>query len=84
MPNRKTCAKCGSRDVIPEAPVPDKGDAGVAGDMEMRIPENPHAWIFKGMQSTPVRADICGACGYMELYVEDPRLLWKTYRSQNL
>jgi hypothetical protein len=38
--------------------------------------------IFKGAVSSKLRAWICGACGFTELYVTNPQKLLEAFREQ--
>jgi len=76
----QTCPKCGSPDIIPNVVIPDHYELGMANEMIMRISENPSAWIFKGTQKSTMRAWICGECGFVEMYVTQPRVLWEAWQ----
>ena len=71
------CAKCGSKDVIPDGVVfdfdrgPSILQAGFFG--------HPDALIMKGRTGNSVRARICGHCGHVEMFVEDAKALFKEY-----
>ena len=72
------CARCGSSKIIPDVQVIDKGPNG-HGDLQVTILLEPHASIFKGRQYIPLRARVCGDCGFTELFVKDPELIWNAY-----
>ncbi len=40
---------------------------------------NPEAWVFKGAVYAKLRANICGQCGYTELFAENAAALYETY-----
>jgi ribosomal protein S27AE len=75
---KSVCAKCGSSKIIPDAQVFDQGQYS-DGYVKVMVPEEPEALIFKGNKLTPLRARVCGDCGFTELAVEDPQLLWEAY-----
>jgi len=72
------CAKCGSSDVIPNVTV--VGGHGDGGNLRAIVAENPDAWLFKGEVKPSLEAWICGACGFTELYAQDPAALLAAYR----
>ncbi len=74
------CPKCNSADVIPQVAIPDQFELGMASDLSLKMSENPDAFLFKGTKSSTLRAYVCGSCGYSELYLDDPRVLWEAYQ----
>ena len=66
------CARCGSRDVIADAKVIDREDYNVERDLSVATFRRPQAFVFKGRQTTTVSAWVCGDCGFIELYADDP------------
>jgi ribosomal protein S27AE len=66
------CPKCGSADIVADVKVIDRGDANYQGEMTVATFRDPGALIFKGKQETKVSAWVCGSCGYMEFYADDP------------
>ena len=46
------------------------------------VEENPDAWLFKGEVRTSLKAWVCGACGYTELYAKNPAALLAAHRKQ--
>lgn len=74
------CAKCGSTKVVPRARVIDRGDGSMdIGNVRLGVARKPEAWLFKGEEREDVYARLCGACGFAELYVEDPDLVYQAY-----
>jgi hypothetical protein len=69
------CAKCGSSDVIPNVYV-----HGNADNLNVVMDEKPDAWLFKGEVRSRLQAWVCGACGFTELYAQDPAALLAAYR----
>lgn len=76
----QTCAKCGSDQVIPNVLVMDQGQYS-SGTLSLHIEADPTAFLFKGGKSIPLRAHVCGGCGYTELYATKPGELVELYRS---
>ena len=72
------CPKCGSSKIIPDAQVLDQGQYS-DGHLKVVVAEDPDALLFKGKKRTPLRARVCGECGFTELSVEDPHLLYAAY-----
>ena len=71
--NRPTqCVKCGSRDLIADAKVIDRGDYQSQNDLSVATQRHPTAFLFKGQVKTTVSAWVCSACGFIELYADDP------------
>jgi predicted nucleic-acid-binding Zn-ribbon protein len=76
--NISKCAKCGSTKIMPDIQVFDQGQHS-DGRLKVVIAEEPNALIFKRNKLTALRAQICGECGYTELAVEDPHMLYEAY-----
>jgi hypothetical protein len=53
---------------------------GGEGDLRIRVDAHPKALIFKDAERSPLHAYVCAACGFTELYVEDPQALLEAYR----
>ena len=66
------CPRCGSKEVIDNAQLVDKGDHHMATDAEVRLITRPNAWFFKDPMVFKLQPYICGGCGYLESYVEKP------------
>ena len=79
MAQTENCAKCKSPKVIPRARIIDRADYNLHTDLTIHVYENPEALIFKGTSEGTLRARICGACGYVETYVENPDELYAAY-----
>ena len=75
----KTCSKCDSKNIIPNALIEDKGMSNVPWSLSVRVEEKPDALVFKGRHTTALRAWVCGACGFAELYAEEPQALYDAY-----
>jgi len=86
---QKRCATCGSERIIPMATVRDRahtalGGSGFAIDAEsvVAINTNPHAGIFAQRHVlSRIHAWVCGDCGYMPLFADDPQQLYAAYQA---
>ncbi|WP_459554510.1 hypothetical protein [Lacunimicrobium album] len=74
MKQSNTCPKCGSKEVIADAMAVDHGEANMELDMTVATFKTPENWLFKGKMSTKVSAWVCGGCGFVEFYADEP---WK-------
>ncbi len=73
------CLKCGSDSVIPDVRLIDRGDADQRKVTELGVATKPQALVFKGEVRVPTHAQVCGDCGFVEVYATDPRTLWEAY-----
>jgi hypothetical protein len=73
------CPRCGSTKIIPRVRIVDQGQYS-NGALQVVIVGNPEALIFKDRRYGNLTADICAACGHVELRVENPRELYEHYR----
>ncbi len=71
MTEHESCPKCGSNRVIDDVRIV----AFEGGHLVAKVQKKPHAKLFKGTVSVPLKARVCGACGYAELYASDPASL---------
>ncbi len=81
MRNDHSCARCGSDQIIPDVHIKDRSQ-GLLDDESLtaEVYEHPGAMLFKGTQQARRIAEICGRCGYAELYAENPEELWAAYQ----
>ncbi|MDP1564533.1 MAG: hypothetical protein Q8M16_24395 [Pirellulaceae bacterium] len=75
------CPKCTAQKMIPEVTVIDSNGSS-SDNLTVRLDRNPQAWVFKNPAFQELKAKVCGACGYTELYVTDPAALWSAYLIQ--
>lgn len=72
------CPECGSDKII-------KGGKLRPGEAVMKVNvvvfENPDAFVFKGAVSSNLNATICGNCGFVRAYAEEPGQLWVAYQN---
>ncbi|MEX0727203.1 MAG: hypothetical protein WEB58_22210 [Planctomycetaceae bacterium] len=71
MKSTNTCPKCGSHDVIADA----KAIDNVNCDLCVATYAAPDALFFNGEQRTKLSAWVCAACGFVELYADEPAAL---------
>lgn len=69
MAERDLCLKCRSPLVMGDVRIMDRV---YAEDLRAEVRKRPEARLLKGKVSTPLRARVCGACGFTELYAQDP------------
>ncbi|MCO6047839.1 hypothetical protein NG895_28370 [Aeoliella sp. ICT_H6.2] len=69
------CPKCSSTNIIHDAKAIDYYDYGVQETMRVGVDRNPSAWIFKGQENSTVSAWVCGDCGFVEFYADEPTKL---------
>ena len=75
-----TCPKCGSSNIMSGVKIVDRYHlAGLEQNLSLKVEEEPNALVFKGSLEKPLRAQVCGGCGFTEFYVSDPAELWATY-----
>lgn len=78
-PSRTPCTKCGAQQVMPDLRILDQDGEFHSRSLSLQIHRNPYAMIFKGEEVVDLRANVCGNCGYTELYATNPGLLWDTF-----
>jgi predicted nucleic-acid-binding Zn-ribbon protein len=66
------CPKCKCNIVVQGVRVLDRGHLDDAHDLSVVAYRKPDAWLFKGEVACNLWACVCGACGYTELYAENP------------
>ncbi len=78
----EVCAKCGSEKLIWDATAIDRGDYNSEGELSVGVDEKPSALIFKQRMRSNVSAVVCGECGYIEFYAENPEILYQAYQNR--
>jgi predicted nucleic-acid-binding Zn-ribbon protein len=73
------CAKCGSTRIIPRARLTELAPHVHEVSVRVAVTERPEALVFKGEKHVDTYAKVCGACGYVEVYVDDPSALYDSY-----
>ncbi len=73
------CTKCGASKMITGIPVEDQGQPS-DGQLKAHVGFlHPEAIIFRGSTYAELRANICGQCGYTELFADNPEVLYEAY-----
>ncbi len=73
------CKNCGSEKMIPGVQMLDQGHHS-DGTLKAHVGfEDPDAVIFRGAVYARLKANICGECGYTELFADDPAELYAAY-----
>lgn len=73
------CRNCGSEKVIPEVRVQDQGHHS-DGLLKAYVGNNdPAAVILREPVFAKFKANICGECGFTELFADDPAALYAAY-----
>ena len=67
------CPKCNSTQIVAGAIAVDHIDGINSHASQVAFEANPQAWLLRGRVSTPIAAWVCGECGYIEYYADDPR-----------
>jgi predicted nucleic-acid-binding Zn-ribbon protein len=75
----QNCPKCQSDKVIPDVQIIDR--AGHVIRLGVKVFEHPEALVFKGAHAADLRSRVCGECGYVESYVENPQELYSAYQA---
>ncbi len=73
------CPKCGSDLVIPDARLVEQ-DYGAAHTVQVGEYASPGDSFFKWESRVDVRVQVCGACGFIELYAVTPDELYEAHR----
>jgi hypothetical protein len=75
---QKQCHICQSDNIIPDVQILDQGQYSDQ-KLKVGIDTKPQAILMKGWVRSELKAWICGECGHVELYVDNPRDLYKAY-----
>lgn len=73
--NTSSCPKCQSTEIIPDVRVFDHAHGNSQLELCATVYREPENWVFKNPVAHRFHARVCGACGYTEFYVENPRRL---------
>jgi len=83
----KHCASCGSERIIPLATMGNKMQAalgnavGIQGEPVVVINTNSQGGAFTQRHVLScIHAWVCGECGYMQLFADDPQMLHAAYQ----
>jgi predicted nucleic-acid-binding Zn-ribbon protein len=75
------CMKCESADIVANVQV----CPPMEGELRAVIDTHTIAFIIQGQESQPVRAWVCGKCGFTEFYAQHPERILaadRQYRQQ--
>ena len=78
-PRKLLCPRCGSDAVIPDARLVDRGDGDARKTLDVGLETRPDAVVFKKETRVPLRAQVCGDCGFVDLFATDPGRMWEAY-----
>ena len=65
--------------MVPDVRVIDRGDQNMRQSTELGLETDPQALFFKDEVRIGTRAQVCGECGFVEVYAADPARLWDAY-----
>ena len=80
MSQTDKCVRCGSKKIADDVRVVDKTAHSSVGDLSVEAYDDPSAMIFKGTHSSPLRARLCGDCGYVDLYAVNFQEIYATHK----
>jgi hypothetical protein len=72
------CDKCGSANVVPRVRVIDRGDSG---SLQVALARKPDGPVFQREERVDMYARVCGECGAVALFVEDPQAVYEAHLS---
>lgn len=81
-PAKLECSRCRSGKIIPAAEIMDSNQQYGSSGVKIKVDRTPEALIFRGAQLVDLRAKVCGECGHVELFVNQPDILWSAYKEQ--
>jgi hypothetical protein len=74
------CQRCGSTEQIEGIEIRWYGDSH---PVTATVDKRPEALLFKGTVSSPLKGRACGSCGYVELFVTNPRDLLEAAKTRS-
>jgi predicted nucleic-acid-binding Zn-ribbon protein len=69
------CPKCESTNILHNVKAIDFGHYNAQQDLMVGVEGNPTARLFRQQHRSTLSAWVCGDCGYIEFYADDPRTL---------
>ena len=54
---------------------------GSGGFLEIAVDAKPDAVFFKQRYKSGLKVSVCGECGYLEFYAEEPSRLYRAYQN---
>ena len=77
--SEKVCPRCQSSEIMHGVTVRDQGQ-GSGGTLQVVVYGNPSALVFKDRLQGELKSNICANCGHVDLYVTNPRELYRHHR----
>lgn len=74
MSRSGSCAKCGSSVVMSDVGIV---DGSHEEEVRAEVHRKPGAKVFKGTVRVPVKAQVCGKCGFVELSRRPRTASWR-------
>jgi len=75
------CSKCQSEKIIPQLCIADQAGHNIR--LGVNVYEDPNAIVFKGKHSEELYARICGDCGNVELFINNPHEFYSVHSDAN-
>jgi predicted nucleic-acid-binding Zn-ribbon protein len=73
MKSSGQCPKCESTNILCDVKAIDLGDYNAQYDLMVGVAANPTARLFRQQHCSTLSAWVCGDCGYVEFYADDPQ-----------
>ena len=73
------CLKCGSDAMVPDVRLIDRGESDMRKPAEVGLATKPDAILFKGEVRVGTAAQVCGDCGFVEVYATEPHKIWDAH-----
>ena len=78
------CLKCNADAQVEEVRLLDRAyPYGMPMEFTAEVAREPGALLFRGAVTRTVTARVCGACGFLELYVDKPETLAKAAEARS-
>ena len=77
--NDTSCKKCGSNKIIKSLSIVDHGHMNEKKHLSIHI-QTTDQMFFNKFEKEKLKAQVCGSCGKVELYVENPEELWQAFQ----
>ncbi|WP_110515368.1 hypothetical protein [Herpetosiphon llansteffanensis] len=74
------CPSCQSDNIIPNATLHEMNSPYAR--LMVTVYSKPDALLLKKPVDTWAKCAVCGNCGYLMLYAENPQVLWEAYQTQ--
>lgn len=78
MSNLEKCPKCQSTKIIPSVRIIDRGDYNIKHNLTVHVYDDSQ--LFRYTIHGELKAWICGGCGYVETYVDNPGELYTAHQ----